>query len=108
MKKKDFKIGNKQFHQMLSDSLNDLTRKENDILYFIEFPDGRWLMEDRINITKRPDFAKPFADRRMAELFMEHYELDKKLGCKITAHEFIFTPPPEPVNGGLKIENPTP
>ncbi len=101
MSKKNKYIRDKQFHQMLSDCLNDLTRNENGTLYFIEFPDGKWLMEDRISITNKPEFAFPFADRKLAELFMEHYKLDEKLGCKVTEHEFVLVPLVDPQNGGL-------
>ena len=90
---------------MLSDCLNDLTRQENDILYFIEFPDGKWLMENSVNVTKRPEVAKPFTDRKLAELFMKHYEIDKKLGCKVTEHEFELVAPADPSNDGLIDSN---
>lgn len=67
----------------------DMIREENETLWFIEFPDGSWLMEDRVNQTKEPQFALPFDSENMAKIFLTHYELDQKLDCKVTEHQFI-------------------
>lgn len=78
----------KNFTKIVREIMDDKLRKENDVLYFIEFPDESWLMENRINKTKSPQFAMPFADKKIATGFMKHYKLDKEFNCKITPHTF--------------------
>lgn len=83
------KEDSEDFWRDIKDALYDSIRKPGSILYFIEFPDGQWLMEDRKNKTREPKFALPILYKESAESFLKYYELDKKFGCKVTEHEFV-------------------
>jgi len=82
----------KDFMRIFKDVIYDELRMNNNILYFIEFPDGKWLMEDKASKTNHPQFAMPFKDKKIAEMFVKHYKLDSKIGCSVTEHEFVSSP----------------
>lgn len=67
----------------------DTVRVDGKPLWFVEFPDNSWLMEDKVHTTREPHFALPFTDKVMCELFIKHYKLE---GCTATEHLFVAQP----------------
>lgn len=78
----------KKLIQLISDSIYDNIRKNNKTLYFIEFLDGSWLMEDEIHTTLHPQFALPFKSKIEANEFIKISGIRKNLKVKVTEHYF--------------------
>jgi hypothetical protein len=63
--------------------------QEEEVVWFVEFPDESWLRNDRINYTHDPCKAARFLSKYEADKFIEYYILNE-FGAIATEHQFTM------------------